>query len=107
MSFRYPYIAIPTSKPVVSLGNRWERPRPLLAIAVINPQDQSKWRRYRGCLDTGSGDTVFHEDTARLLGIDLAHAPTGQAEGTTGAAVTLRYAEVLLQLHSADGDVIQ
>jgi hypothetical protein len=66
----------------------------LISITAINPQDVAKWRRYRGCLDTGADDTVFHEDAARLLGIDLSGAPTGRAEGTTGGPVLLRYAEV-------------
>lgn len=107
MSFRFPYIAIPTTQPISSLHGRSARPRPLIPIAIINPQDTTRWRQYRGCLDSGSDDTVFHDDTAALLGIDLTHAPTGQAEGTTGAPVMLRYAEVSLQLRGPDGDILQ
>jgi hypothetical protein len=107
MSFRYPYVAVPTTRRVVALGGRSQRPRPLLTVAIINPRDTTQWHRYRGCLDTGSDDTVFHDDTARLLGIDLARAATGQAEGTTGTRVTLRYSDVLLQLRGPDGDLLQ
>lgn len=106
MEFRFPYVSTPTSRPVVSLGGRVVRPRPLIPVVVINPQTGT-WRRYRGLLDNGADDTVFHEDDAQLLGIDLTHAATSQAQGTTGRPVMLRYAEVFLQIANTYGDVLE
>jgi hypothetical protein len=106
MGFRFPFISVPTARPVVSLGGRHDRPRALIPLVVANAANLV-WRRFRGVLDTGADDTVFHQDTSRLLGIDLSYAPAGQAEGTTGATVPVRYAEVLLQLRSVDGDIVE
>jgi hypothetical protein len=49
-------------------------------------------------LDTAADDTVFPESVARLTGIDLANAPTGQAAGVASGPVAVRYAEVTLRL---------
>lgn len=106
MAFIFPFVSLPTSAPVVSLGGRQSRPRPMIPFIAGNPRTGS-WRQFRGVLDTGADDTVFHENTAQLLGIDLTHAPRGQAEGTTGTVVAVRYAEVLLQLNSSYGDVVE
>ena len=106
MDFHFPYVSTPTSRPIVSLGGRTSRPRPLVPLVVINPKTGT-WRRYRGLLDTGADDTVFHVDDAQLLGIDLSQADTGQAQGTTGGPVPLRYAEVFLQIANADGEVLE
>ena len=106
MAFRYPFISIPTSAPVVSLGGRLAWPRPIIPIVAINPRNLV-WRQFRGTIDTAADDTVFHEKTARLLGIDLTNAPVGQAEGTTGVAISVKYADIFLQLISPDGEVVE
>jgi hypothetical protein len=106
MTFRFPFVSIPTSRPVPSLASRRDRPRPIIPITVINPATLAA-RRYRAVLDTGADDTVFHENAARLLGINLAGATGGQAQGTTGTPVGLRYADVFLQLADPLGNVLE
>src|SRR5262249_55468188 len=67
-----------------------------LDLTVIGPQSSAVVKAF---LDTGADDTVFHEDTARLIGIDLAHAPTGTIFGVgLQKPVVLRYAQVTLRL---------
>lgn len=106
MEFQFPFISFAIPRPAVALQGRSVRPRPIISFVVINPQTGVP-RSYRGLLDTGADDTVFHTDDADLLGIDLTHAPTGTAQGTTGQTVTLRYAEVFLQIANDDGDRIE
>lgn len=103
MEFQFPFLLKAIPRPAISLQGRLFRPRPLIPVTVINPQTGLS-RTYHGLLDTGADDTVFHTDDAALLGIDLSHAPTGTAQSVTGQAVTVRYAEVLLQLTNDDGD---
>src|SRR5438067_13846817 len=103
MAFRFPFISIPSSRPVPSLSGRMARPRPIIPITILNAATLNG-RHYRAALDTGADDTVFHENTARLLGIDLSTAIVGQAQGTTGTRVRLRYADVFLQL--AGGGIV-
>jgi hypothetical protein len=49
-------------------------------------------------LDSGSDDTVFPEDLAALLGIDLTTAPSGQMKAANGGKASLLYAQVTLRL---------
>ena len=106
MEFQFPFSIIAIPRPAVSLQGRQVRPRPIIPFVVVNPQTGVS-RSYRGLLDTGSDDTVFQDETALALGIDLTNAPTGTAQGVTGQTVTLRYAEVLLQLTNDDGDSLE
>ncbi len=49
-------------------------------------------------LDTAADDTVFPEDVAHQIGVDLTGAPEGEAVGVGGTTVRVRYAEVTLRL---------
>ena len=106
MEFQFPFISMAVPRPAVSLQGRSVRPRPIIPCVVINPQTGVS-RSYRGLLDTGADDTVFQDDTALALGIDLANAPTGNAQSTTGQTMTVRYAEVFLQIANDDGDILE
>ena len=106
MEFQFPFVSFGIPRPAVSLQGRTVRPRPVIPFVVINPRTGFS-HSYRGLLDTGADDTVFHIDDADLLGIDLTHAPTGNAQGVAGQIVTVRYAEVLLQLTNDDGDLLE
>ena len=103
MEFQFPFLLKAIPRPAISLQGRSFRPRPLSPVTVINAHSGLS-RTYRGLLDTGADDTVFQDETALALGIDLTDAPTGTAQGTTGQTVTLRYAEVLLQIANDDDD---
>jgi hypothetical protein len=52
----------------------------------------------RVLLDTGADDTVFPDHVARLIGLDLAGAPTGTVSGAGAAGLPVRYAQVTLRL---------
>ena len=106
MEFQFPFLLKVIPRPAISLQGRLFRPRPLIPVTVINPQTGLS-RTYHGLLDTGADDTVFEDDTARALGLDLSNAPTASAQGATGQIVTVRYAEVFLQLANDDGDILE
>ena len=106
MEFPFPFLLKAIPRPAISLQGRLFRPRPLIPVTVINPQTGLS-RTYHGLLDTGADDTVFEDDTARALGMDLSNAPTATAQGATGQIVTVRYAEVFLQLANDDGDILE
>ena len=106
MEFQFPFISMAVPRPAVSLQGRSVRPRPIIPCVVINPQTGVS-RSYRGLLDTGADDTVFQDETALALGIDLTNAPTGIAQSPTGQTMTVRYAEVCLQIANDDGDMLE
>ena len=106
MEFQFPFLWKTIPRPAISLQGRLFRPRPLIPVTIINAQSGLS-RTYHGLLDTGADDTVFHTDDADLLGIDLTHAPTGTAQSASGQIVTLRYADVFLQLANDDGEILE
>lgn len=100
MGLRFPYRLLKTKLPVLPLGGRPERPRPVATVSVIGPGGtfvETCW------VDTASDDTVFPEEVADKIGIDLTSAPCGGAAGVGQLPLTLRYAEVTLRMAS-DGE---
>jgi hypothetical protein len=95
VTLRYPFRLQRTSQPVLSLGGRFVRPQPILAVNIIGPTNS--WIR-DGLLDTGSDDVVFPDHVAGLIGIDLKNPPTGAARGVGTGVVALRYAEATLRV---------
>jgi hypothetical protein len=92
---RFSYARLRMRQPVVSLGGRRERPRPLVPITALG---RAGVYLEQAILDTGADDTIFHESVAAKLGIDLTASPQGLAAGVGGAPVVVRYAEVTLRL---------
>src|ERR1700693_4066407 len=95
MSMRFPYRLAAMNRPVVSLGGRFVRPRPLIDVAVLGPSGSAV---KRALMDTGSDDTVFPEHVAAQIGLDLTNAPIGSASGLGAAALSVRYARVTLRI---------
>lgn len=95
MTMLFPYTLFKPPQPVVSLGGRQQRPRPIISVAVIGPSDTEV---ESALLDTGADDTVFPEDVAMDIGIDLTNAPVGHASGVATGTASLRYAEVTLRI---------
>ena len=91
----FPYKSYRVSGPQWSLYGRQTRPQPVLDITIIGPA--GTWID-QALLDTGADDTIFHERTARKIGVDLSNAPTGLSTGFGGRSVTVRYAQVTLRL---------
>jgi len=99
---RIPYLPVPATRPLPSLGGSLVRYRPVLAVLLTGPAG-SKLRD--GLLDTGADDTVFEEPIASLLGVDLTRAPMGQLSGPGGSGgsgpLRCRYAPVVLRITDA------
>jgi hypothetical protein len=95
---RFRYTPLRTRAPVVSLGGRQQRPRPIVPITLIGPADA---RAIPGWVDSHADDTVFPERYAVLTGIDLTNAPSGTAGGIGQTPVPIKYAQVTLRLADA------
>ncbi|HXG11149.1 MAG TPA: hypothetical protein VNK04_15420 [Gemmataceae bacterium] len=95
MSLRYHYDLEQVHNPVLALGGRYVRPRPLIPIAIVGPAGTSL---REALLDTGADDTVFREAVATAIGLDLTNAPQGSGSGVGLGPVLLRFAEVTLRL---------
>ena len=93
MRFRYTLKKMP--HPVVSLGGRWVRPRPLLWLAAIGPS--GSYSR-NALLDTAADGTVLPDSAAVKMGLDLTNAPQGEATGAGQMRLPVRYAQVTLRL---------
>jgi len=95
VSLRFPYRRFSVGRPLAWLGGRTERPRPVILVSVIGPQDTHV---DFALLDTGADDTVFPESVAAKLGINLTNAPTGSGGGVGLQGFVIRYAEVTLRI---------
>ncbi len=95
MTMRFSYRLLPTRRPVISLGGRSVRPRPLIGVTLVGSAGAYT---ENALLDTGADDTVFPEVAANRIGLDLTDAPLGEAVGIAGAPVQVRYAQVALRV---------
>jgi hypothetical protein len=95
MSLRFPYKHVPTRRPAISLAGQSFRPRPIITVSVLGPRGT---KVERALVDSGADDTVFHQDIAAAIGIDLSNAPVGEAGGVGMARFPIRYAEVTLRV---------
>jgi hypothetical protein len=91
----FPYLPLPTTGPVFSLGGAAVRHRPVLPVRVFGPLGS---RLYDGCLDCASDDTIFPLSLATKLGIDVSGAPQGEAHSVGGAVIPYSYVTVTLRL---------
>jgi hypothetical protein len=95
MSLSFPYLQVAMGRPIVSLGGKLHRPRPVIGVSIGGPDGTIP---YDGLLDTGSDDVLFPEDVAALIGIDLINAPQGMIGGLGRGALPVRYAEATLRI---------
>jgi len=95
MSMVFPYRRFRLKSPVLTLGGRAERPRPVLDVGIIGPMGS---RVLPSLLDTGADDTIFPATLAATLGIDLSQAPAVAAAGVGLVPVIVRLAEVTLRI---------
>lgn len=95
MAMRFPYKLKQYNHPILPLGGRFVRPRPVVTASLVGPMNT-----WAGpvLLDTGADDSVFHEDVARSIGLDLTGAPPAHAAVASRGRVPLRYAQVVLRL---------
>jgi hypothetical protein len=95
MSLRFPYLQVAKGQPIVALGGKVHRPRPVIGVTMIGPSGAVP---YDGLLDSGADDTLFPEDVAALIGIDLTNAPRGTASAYGHSVIPVRYAEATLRI---------
>ena len=93
MHFRYRLVR--SNRPIVPLGGRYVRPRPIVTVTLVSPV--GSWPE-DALVDTAADDTVFAEAVARKIGIDLRNAPQGLGSGAGLATLPLLYAPVTLRL---------
>ena len=91
----FPYTLVRVPRSLVSLGGRWVRPRLLVTCRLIGPSGTFV---EDAILDTAADDMVFSISAAAMIGIDLTHAPIGEASGVGALPVAVRYAAVELRL---------
>jgi hypothetical protein len=95
MSLRFRFTHVVMNRPVLPLGGRFVRPRPLIPITLVGPLGS---KLLDAIADSAADDTVFDAGTAALIGVDLNNAPTGIALGVGGTPAPVRYAEIVLRL---------
>src|SRR5262245_61208147 len=81
--------------PLPHAGGRQYRSRPIIPVAVVGP---SNTRVVEALVDSGADDTVFSDQLAVVLGVDLSRAPTITSAGVGGAPLVVRLAEVTLRV---------
>jgi hypothetical protein len=96
---RFRYRRFPVKTPLLTLGGRKERPRPVIGVTVIGPADS---RYVLALLDSGADDCIFPDTLAASLGIDLTNAPTLDGAGLGMVPYTIHLAEVTLRLVSVN-----
>jgi hypothetical protein len=93
MLFRY--TPLRASGPIVSLGGRTYRSRPLVPVTIVGPRGSAV---ETALLDPGADDTVMPDRAAARAGIDLTKAPIRSASGVGAPPSFLRYVQVHLRL---------
>jgi hypothetical protein len=95
MTMRFYYRRYATKRPIISLGGRLFRPRPIIRVTLFI--DSGVY--VDDCLlDSGADDTVFPDRAANRLGIDLTTAPAGEAATAGGSPGTVHYGRVKIRV---------
>jgi hypothetical protein len=92
---KFSYLALPSQRPIPSLGGSQIRHRPVIRVHLIGPTGS---RLLAGNLDSGSDDTLFPLHLATHLGVDLTNAAEGQAQSVGGSAIRYSYAPATLRV---------
>ncbi len=92
---RFSYTPFKTQTPVISLGGRSSRPRPVVCVGVVGPVNANP---VDAVIDSGSDETLFDESVALSIGIDLTNAPACPCGSILDQIVTARFANVTLRM---------
>jgi hypothetical protein len=102
---RIPYLAVVHPRPSPALGGRLFHYRPVIDVRLTGPHGG---RFMKSLLDTGADETVFPEDIAIRIGIDLTGAEERQTDLVgRPAPVRCRYAAVQLQITDGSRETYQ
>lgn len=92
---KFPYLALPTSRPISSLAGANVRFRPIIPVRILGPA--GSWTG--DCsVDCGTDDTIFPRRLATKLGIDLTGAEQVHARPIGSIAVPYLYAKTSIRL---------
>src|SRR5437870_2525714 len=100
MSLLFPYRQGRSPGPVIPLGGRTTRPRPLIDVTLIGPAGS---KIVMGLLDSGADDTVFSEQVALSVGLDLSQAPKHVVAGVGSPPYVISYAQITLRITDGKG----
>jgi hypothetical protein len=95
MSLVFPYRRGRSPRPVVSLGGRTGRPRPLIDATLVGPTGS---KIVTALLDSGADDTVFSDQVALSIGLDLSNAPRHIMSGVGSPPYIISYAPITIRL---------
>ncbi len=95
MSLVFPYRRGRSPRPVFSLGGRASRPRPIIDATLMGPTGS---KVVTALLDSGADDTVFSDQVARSIGLDLSNAPRYTVSGVGSPPYVIAYAQITLRL---------
>jgi hypothetical protein len=98
MTLQFRYHHTPNRRPILTLGGRFVRPRPIIPVSVIGRTGKST---AFGLVDSGADETVFSDDIALAVGIDLTQAPVGIGTAFGQSRVPLRYAQATLRIETS------
>src|SRR6202035_3888179 len=95
---RFPYQSFNRPHPSVSLNGRRDQPRPIVSVTLIGPSGSCPRDAQ---IDCGSDESLFSENVAQRIGLDLTNAPAEVLGGQGGGQFVARFA--LIQLRMSDG----
>lgn len=92
---KFPFWQIQFQRPSYSLHGRTTRPKPILTVSLVGPVSTVV---EDARIDSGSDDTLFPEDLAVKVGVDLSHAPIEVHQSQSSGRLIVRFAEIKLRL---------
>lgn len=92
---KFPFWQVRFQQPSFSLNGRIERPRPILTVSLIGPKATAL---EDARVDSGSDDTLFPDDLALRIGLDLSAAPTEVHRSQGSGRLIVRFAEIQFRL---------
>lgn len=95
MSVRFRYIQVQVPHAIPTLGGSTIRPRPVILVTLVGPKGA---KAVDALVDSGSDDSVFPQQVAVALGIDLTNAPTRVMTRLQPFSATLHFAQLRLLL---------
>jgi hypothetical protein len=92
---RFSYKHVHRGRPSMSLGGRTDQPRPLVLVSLLGPANIDV---VQARIDSGSDETLFSEDVAARIGVDLANAAPEPFASQGGGSLTARFAQVTFRM---------
>jgi hypothetical protein len=91
MSMVFPYRIGRSPRPVISLGGRAGRPRPLIDATLVGPTGS---KVVTALLNSGADETFFSDQVALSIGLELSNVPRQTVTGVGGPPYVIAYAQI-------------